>query len=627
MRNKKWILSMILFFSVFIGFIYMELNTVKAYDDGTSLYDEERYDYRTRRNIIVDFNGGSASLSYKVNVDRNSKNGIKQGMWIEGLGIGTLVKDIKGEYHYLRSWSNNQQPKSGTYWMEIDTIGVTPYLCFSNLSKTGYAYNGMTVTLSNGKKWKGSTQDLKNGVWGFGIGAKASGWSMAMKEGSALKRWLKDNPDIHFKVQWKANTYTIKYNGNGQSGGYMANSLHTYDQKKNLSSNAYYKKGYNFVGWSTSQNGNVVYEDKESIFNLTDQNNKTIELFAVWEKEECTNTIRHIVYDTDNRYLISLGDTTFQVKRNTAFTLNDSKAIRIPKGFSLSSHFKDVTNNMMRTLPQAYTQNSDKLSFEFYYVPKEYKINYILNGGTNSSSNPSSYTILDGFTLAEPSKKGCEFLGWYYNNKKITSINQSNITQIGSSYDVYALSDSRMYGDITLYAKWSMPKPIIDTKVGYYYKGENVTNEDVLKNANAYDSFDGDISHKVYIEYYKYPNGNKKYNPSSLDTSSSGSVYVMYTVTNSHNQTTKKEGTLIIVDKESNTLEKSSISKIYTRFVGLKKCIDGTYPLNTLDAHSIWKNNDYYNIILTSLSKSGDNYLKIYDYVNQKSYINKLKNR
>ena len=626
MRNKKWILSITLFFSVLIGFICMEMNTVKAYDDGTSLYDEERYDYRTRRNVVVDFNGGNASLSYKVNVDRNSKNGIKQGMWIEGLGIGTLVKDIKGEYHYLRSWSNNQQPTSGSYWMEIDTIGVTPYLCFSDLVKTGYTYDGMSVTLSNGKKWKGSTQDLKNGVWGFGIGAKASGWSMSMKEGSALKKWLKDNPDIHFKIQWKANTYTIKYNGNGQSGGYMANSLHTYDQKKNLSLNGYYKKGYSFVGWSTSPNGIVVYEDKESIFNLTDQNNKTIELFAVWEKEDCTNTIKHVVYDSNNHYLHALGNTTFKVKRNTTFTLNDSKSTRIPKGFSLSPHIKDVTNNVTKTLPQTYTQNLDSMMFEFYYVPKEYKINYVLNGGINSTSNPSTYTILDGFTLSSPTKKGCEFLGWYYNNKKITSINQKDITQIESSQDVYALSDSRMYGDITLQAKWSVPKPVIDTKVGYYYKDEIVTREDVLKNADAYDSYDGDISHKVNIEYYKYPDGHKEYNSSILDTSSSGCVYVMYTVTNSHNQTVKKEGTLIIVDKESNTLETSSISKIYTRFVGMKKCVDGTYPLNTLDARSIWKNNDYYNIILSSLSKSGDEYLKIYDYVNQRSYVNKLKN-
>lgn len=54
-----------------------------------------------------------------------------------------------------------------------------------------------------------------------------------------------------------------------------------------------------------------------------------------------------------------------------------------------------------------------------------YTISYNLNGGTNASGNPSSYTAYDEFSLQEPTKTGYTFLGWSGNNvsettKKVT---------------------------------------------------------------------------------------------------------------------------------------------------------------------------------------------------------------
>ncbi|WP_304424717.1 InlB B-repeat-containing protein [uncultured Adlercreutzia sp.] len=71
---------------------------------------------------------------------------------------------------------------------------------------------------------------------------------------------------------------------------------------------------------------------------------------------------------------------------------------------------------------------------------KKYKIKYVLNGGQNSSSNASSYTIsTKTFKLKSPTRNGYTFKGWYSNKKltkKVTSIKK------GST------------GNITLYAKW-----------------------------------------------------------------------------------------------------------------------------------------------------------------------------
>ena len=64
--------------------------------------------------------------------------------------------------------------------------------------------------------------------------------------------------------KWTANTYTVKYNGNGNTGGSTANSTHTYNTAKALTTNGFTKTGYTFAGWSTSSSDTaLVYDDTE----------------------------------------------------------------------------------------------------------------------------------------------------------------------------------------------------------------------------------------------------------------------------------------------------------------------------------------------------------------------------
>ena len=58
-----------------------------------------------------------------------------------------------------------------------------------------------------------------------------------------------------------------------------------------------------------------------------------------------------------------------------------------------------------------------------------------MDGGTNAD-NPTTYTVDDAITLADPTKEGFTFKGWMLNGKAVTQI------QKGST------------GDITLTATW-----------------------------------------------------------------------------------------------------------------------------------------------------------------------------
>lgn len=70
-----------------------------------------------------------------------------------------------------------------------------------------------------------------------------------------------------------------------------------------------------------------------------------------------------------------------------------------------------------------------------------YTITYKLNKGTNSKSNPKSYTVSKGVTLKNPTRKGYIFKGWYTNSKFKSG---TKITKIGKG----------TAKDYTIYAKW-----------------------------------------------------------------------------------------------------------------------------------------------------------------------------
>lgn len=84
--------------------------------------------------------------------------------------------------------------------------------------------------------------------------------------------------------------------------------------------------------------------------------------------------------------------------------------------------------------------------------PQTYTITYVLNGGTNNSANPSTYTEEDTvITLQDPAREGYQFEGWYRDAAYSTRVTQIHGTD---------------KCDIVLYAKWKpvsvSEKPVID---------------------------------------------------------------------------------------------------------------------------------------------------------------------
>ena len=123
-----------------------------------------------------------------------------------------------------------------------------------------------------------------------------------------------------------------------------------------------------------------------------------------------------------------------------SYFLKAEKKISTHKRTSPKDFFNSTTN-VLATGDYKYNGSDEQLISLNVDPEADYSINYVLNGGNNNTSNPSSYRPTQKITLKSPTRTCAVFKGWYRNSdfsgSKVTTISK------GST------------GDITLYAKWS----------------------------------------------------------------------------------------------------------------------------------------------------------------------------
>lgn len=132
-----------------------------------------------------------------------------------------------------------------------------------------------------------------------------------------------------------------------------------------------------------------------------------------------------------------------------------------------------VEEGMAATPPdikkEGYTLTWDKdfsiiqsdLEINTVWTANTYKIDYVLNGGTNHQLNPQTYTVGIGAVLQRPAYNNFPFVGWYTTPDFRT----------GTETTIIAPNHT---GDMTVYAKWKLPT----YNINYILNGgtNNVTN-------------------------------------------------------------------------------------------------------------------------------------------------------
>ncbi len=99
--------------------------------------------------------------------------------------------------------------------------------------------------------------------------------------------------------------YAVSYDGNGATSGSMTYQLVNGGEDVKLHTNEFTKAGYHFIGWSTRYDGNVLYENEETI-NVT----ADIILYAVWELNvidfDYTGTVQSYVLEDSGVYRLEV---------------------------------------------------------------------------------------------------------------------------------------------------------------------------------------------------------------------------------------------------------------------------------------------------------------------------------
>ena len=377
--------------------------------------------------------------------------------------------------------------------------------------------NSLPDIQSTGNLWLERTGYHYNPNESWNTKSDGSGKSYSENGGILAKDFadLKDSDkSVTLYANWKPNNYKVRYNGNGATSGTMTDSAHVYDTTKVLTRNAYARTGYTFTGWNTKADGKgTAYANGASVKNLTATNDGIVTLYAQWSANDYTYEIQHWAAGFKNQEGNNEAKTNFILKTDThtekygsTYTLDSSKKTTIPNGFYLKQTFGthslssdgSWTNYPFST---KVTQKDTKMKFEYDYIPNEYKITYNLNGGTNNSANPTSYTVLYGVSLKNPTRTGYTFDGWYNGSTKVTGINEGKNATFSSASELYSELAKRTTGDITLTAKWTpitYKNKIDHWAWGFTNNEGNNTDKNALKLGSTY--FDAEYNSKYTMD-------------------------------------------------------------------------------------------------------------------------------
>ena len=330
----------------------------------------------------------------------------------------------------------------------------------------------------------------RNGYIFAGWSTSANG-SVEYKPGSRFTKDLDSNgASITLYAVWTPWKHTIHYNSNiptnAPTGTTTVSNMpgdqtKTFDEKLMISSNKPTRKGYNFAGWSTSANGDVVYQPGAEYKN--DQNGGTVTLYAKWTTWKHTVTYdKNVPADSKKTDVKNMpGNQTKIYDQN--LTLQSNVPTRTGYTFVKWTTNKDGTGTAYQPGSQySYNRDSDGGTVTLYAVwtPWKYKVQYDKNVSADSSSQtvsnmPTDQTKTEEVVLTlssnKPSRNGYIFNGWQaqINGKAVDYQPGAKL-----SYDV----DDEDGSTIILKAQWTPWKHTVhyDKNVPANSSGQTVTN-------------------------------------------------------------------------------------------------------------------------------------------------------
>ena len=88
-------------------------------------------------------------------------------------------------------------------------------------------------------------------------------------------------------AQWQVGAYSVQFMPNSGTGT-MEDQVFAYNEPQALTSNAFTRTDYAFVGWATNSAAEASFADGAVVTNLTEVDGGTVALYAKWVRDVCT---------------------------------------------------------------------------------------------------------------------------------------------------------------------------------------------------------------------------------------------------------------------------------------------------------------------------------------------------
>ena len=289
------------------GYIFAGWNT-KADGSGTSYADASTVKSLTAADgETVTLYAQWSPITYKVVFDANGATSETMPSLVDCKYDTTyrLITNVYMRTGYTFAGWNTKADGSGTAYADFAQVkNLTNINGGVVVLYAQWRINTYTIRYDGNKSTKGSMSSQPSLVYGKSYqlltnkfkrtGYKFTGWNTQKDgKGTSYKNMASvqnlsavNGEVVTLYAQWKANTYKIKFNGNGATSGSMKKTKQiSYGKKYRLSANKFKKDGYKFVGWNTKKNGKgKMYKNKAKIKDLTSKNGKTVTLYAQWKK-------------------------------------------------------------------------------------------------------------------------------------------------------------------------------------------------------------------------------------------------------------------------------------------------------------------------------------------------------
>lgn len=270
-------------------------------------------------------------------------------------------------------------------------------------------------------------------------GYRFDGWYTAPNGGNKYDFNTPLTGNVTVYAHWVGNGYTVRFAGNGATGGGTPDQAFQYNIGQNLHRNGFVRDGYTFTGWKRADNQQA-YGDGQWVTNLTTQPNGIVTLVAQWSANEA-----HIRYNPNP----PAGKTTGgQGTANWTGHTGDTQAIGA-NGWTVDGYTFIGWNTSADGKGTAYAPGTTwtangTLTLYAQWTPGQASLTYDGNGATGGKTDPQTGKTDEKINVRDNgfTRDGYTFVTWN--------------TQAGCKGKAVDPGDEwTLQGSSTLYACWA----------------------------------------------------------------------------------------------------------------------------------------------------------------------------